>query len=223
MTVLDEFLESYLHYSVSQRLFEDRCRQLTECRGTAEERQALVDETLRLATCVSSNVNDTESLIADTVEYIQSEGGDPDLLEAISLITNNLREDRTRADDYNISVSGMRIGNVSRRPRRPQVANPFVYVPDEEPIEEPVEEEEPEAEESVIEEPVPEEEIPAEEEENGEEPDSEEQGSGDPGEIPEESVETEETGSTDTEEEPPAEVPEPEPEPKKKRKGFFGR
>jgi len=223
MTVLDEFLESYLHYSVSQRLFEDRCRQLTECRGTAEERQALVDETLRLATCVSSNVNDTESLIADTVEFIQSEGGDPDLLEAISLITNNLREDRTRADDYNISVSGMRIGNVSRRPRKPQVANPFVYVPDEEPIEEPVEEEEPEAEESVIEEPVPEGEKPAEEEENGEEPDSEEQGSGDPGEVPEESVETEETGSTDTEEEPPAEVPEPEPEPKKKRKGFFGR
>lgn len=223
MTVLDEFLESYLHYSVSQRLFEDRCRQLTECRGIAEERQALVDETLRLATCVSSNVNDTESLIADTVEFIQSEGGDPDLLEAISLITNNLREDRTRADDYNISVSGMRIGNVSRRPRKPQVANPFVYVPDEEPIEEPVEEEEPEAEETVIEEPVPEGETPAEEEENGEEPDSEEQGSGDPGEVPEESVETEETGSADTEEEPPAEVPEPEPEPKKKRKGFFGR
>lgn len=136
MTVLDEFLESYLHYSVSQRLFEDRCRQLTECRGTAEERQALVDETLRLATCVSSNVNDTESLIADTVEFIQSEGGDPNLLEAISLITNNLREDRTRADDYNISVSGMRIGNVSRRPRKPQVANPFVYVPEEEPEDE---------------------------------------------------------------------------------------
>ena len=27
MTVLDEFFDSYLHYSVSQRLFEDRCRQ----------------------------------------------------------------------------------------------------------------------------------------------------------------------------------------------------
>ena len=223
MTVLDEFLESYLHYSVSQRLFEDRCRQLTECRGTAEERQALVDETLRLATCVSSNVNDTESLIADTVEFIQSEGGDPDLLEAISLITNNLREDRTRADDYNISVSGMRIGNVSRRPRRPQVANPFVYVPDEEPIEEPVVEEEMEQEETVIEEPVSREEAPAEEEQNGEEPESEEQGSGDPGEIPEDTVETEETGPAETDEDQPAEVPEPEPKPKKKRKGFFGR
>ena len=133
MTVLDEFFDSYLHYSVSQRLFEDRCRQLTECRGSVEERQALVDETLRLATCVSGNANDTESLIADTVEFIQNNGGDPDLLEAISLITNNLKEDRARADDYNISVSGLRIGNTARRPRRPQVANPFVYVPDEEP------------------------------------------------------------------------------------------
>ena len=61
MTVLDEFFDSYLHYSVSQRLFEDRCRQLTECRGSVEERQALVDETLRLATCVSGNANDTAS------------------------------------------------------------------------------------------------------------------------------------------------------------------
>lgn len=136
MTVLDEFFDSYLHYSVSQRLFEDRCRQLTECRGSVEERQALVDETLRLATCVSGNANDTESLIADTVEFIHNNGGDPDLLEAISLITNNLKEDRARADDYNISVSGLRIGNTARRPRRPQVANPFVYVPEEEPEDE---------------------------------------------------------------------------------------
>ena len=136
MTVLDEFFDSYLHYSVSQRLFEDRCRQLTECRGSVEERQALMDETLRLATCVSGNANDTESLIADTVEFIQNNGGDPDLLEAISLITNNLKEDRARADDYNISVSGLRIGNTARRPRRPQVANPFVYVPEEEPEDE---------------------------------------------------------------------------------------
>ena len=136
MTVLDEFFDSYLHYSVSQRLFEDRCRQLTECRGSVEERQALVDETLRLATCVSGNANDTESLIADTVEFIQNNGGDPDLLEAISLITNNLKEDRARADDYNISVSGLRIGNTARRPRRPQVANPFVYIPEEGPEDE---------------------------------------------------------------------------------------
>ena len=147
MTVLDEFFDSYLHYSVSQRLFEDRCRQLTECRGSVEERQALVDETLRLATCVSGNANDTESLIADTVEFIQNNGGDPDLLEAISLITNNLKEDRARADDYNISVSGLRIGNTARRPRRPQVANPFVYVPEEEPEDESGDESEEESEE----------------------------------------------------------------------------
>lgn len=145
MTVLDEFFDAYLHYTVSQRLFEDRCRQLMECRGSVEERQALVDETLRLATCVSGNANDTESFIADTVEFIQNNGGDPDLLEAISLITNNLKEDRARADDYNISVSGLRIGNTARRPRRPQVANPFVYIPQEEPEEDSEEEDDAEA------------------------------------------------------------------------------
>jgi len=42
MTVLDEFFDSYLHYSVSQRLFEDRCRQLTECRGSVEDPNLLI-------------------------------------------------------------------------------------------------------------------------------------------------------------------------------------
>ena len=136
MTVLDEFNNAYLHYTVSQRLFEDRCRQLTECRGSAEERQALVDETLRLAVIVSGNANETESLIADTVEFIQNNGGNPDDLQALAYVANNIKEDRARADDYNISVSGLRIGNTARRPRRPQVANPFVYVPEEGPEDE---------------------------------------------------------------------------------------
>ena len=128
-TILEDFYESYLHYSVAQRLFEDTCRQLTQCKGTVDERQALVDETLRLATCVSDNIDDTESLIADTIEYLQAEGGDSDLLEAISLITNNLKEDRARADNYSLFVTARRTGNTTRRPRKPQVANPFEYVP----------------------------------------------------------------------------------------------
>ena len=127
MTVLDDFYESYLHYAVAQRLFEDTCRQLTECRGSPSERQALVDETLRLAMCVTDNVIDTESLIADTVEFVQSNGGNPELLEAVSYITNNLREDRDRADNYSLFVTARRSGNTVRKPRKPRVANPFVY------------------------------------------------------------------------------------------------
>lgn len=133
MTVLDEFYASYLHYTVAFRLWIDTCRQLAGCDGTLAERQALVDETLRLSMCVADNIDETESLIADTLEYLQSsEGGDPDLLEAISLITNNLKEDRTRADDYTRFVMRRRSGGREKRPRRPQVANPFVFVPDEE-------------------------------------------------------------------------------------------
>ncbi len=130
MTVLDEFYAGYLHYTVAFRLWTDTCRQLADCKGTLEERQALVDETLRLSMCVADNIDDVESLIADTLEYIQSEEtGDPDLLEALSLITNNLREDRARADDYTRFVMRRRSGGKEKRPRRPQIANPFVYVP----------------------------------------------------------------------------------------------
>ena len=141
MTVLDEFYAGYLHYTVAFRLWTDTCRQLADCKGSLDERQALVDETLRLSMCVADNIDEVESLIADTLEYIQSEDiGDPDLLGAISLITNNLKEDRARADDYTRFVMRRRSGGKEKRPRRPQIANPFVYTPQEEPEEEPEEE-----------------------------------------------------------------------------------
>ena len=140
MTVLDEFYAGYLHYTVAFRLWTDTCRQLADCKGSLDERQALVDETLRLSMCVADNIDEVESLIADTLEYIQSEDiGDPDLLGAISLITNNLKEDRARADDYTRFVMRRRSGGKEKRPRRPQIANPFVYTPQEEPEEEPEE------------------------------------------------------------------------------------
>lgn len=130
MTVLDEFYAGYLHYTVAFRLWTDTCRQLADCKGSLDERQALVDETLRLSMCVADNIDEVESLIADTLEYIQSEdAGDPDLLGAISLITNNLKEDRARADDYTRFVMRRRSGGKEKRPRRPQIANPFVFVP----------------------------------------------------------------------------------------------
>ena len=209
-TILDEFYESYLHYTVVQRLFEDTCRQLTQCKGTVDERQALVDETLRLATCVSDNIDDTESLIADTIEYLQSEGGDPDILEAMSYITNNLKEDRARADNYSLFVTARRTGNTTRRPRKPQIANPFVYVPDDEPQEETESEEpEPEATEEDVAESV--------EEEVGEVTGTEtETESEEPRESSEE--QSEEEGAAEEE----SDTDETDPEPKKKKK-IFGR
>ena len=202
-TILDEFFVSYLHYSVAQRLFEDTCRQLTQCKGTVDERQALVDETLRLATHVSDNIDDTESLIADTIEYLQSEGGDPDILEAMSYITNNLKEDRARADNYSLFVTARRTGNTTRRPRKPQIANPFVYVPDDEPQEDTGSEEpEPEATEEDVAESVEEE----------------------AGEVTEAETESEEPQESSEEQSEDEEIieEESEPEPKKKKK-IFGR
>ena len=202
-TILDEFFESYLHYTVAQRLFEDTCRQLTQCKGTVDERQALVDETLRLATHVSDNIDDTESLIADTIEYLQSEGGDPDILEAMSYITNNLKEDRARADNYSLFVTARRTGNTTRRPRKPQIANPFVYVPDDEPQEDTESEEpEPEATEEDVAESVEEE----------------------AGEVTEAETESEEPRESSEEQSEDEEIieEESEPEPKKKKK-IFGR
>ena len=95
----------------------------------------MVDETLRLSMCVTDNIDEIEGLIADTIEYIQSEDGDADLLEALSLITNNLKEDRARANSYGNYITYRGIGNRTRKPRKPQVANPFVpVVEEEEPI-----------------------------------------------------------------------------------------
>ena len=128
MTVLDEFYETHLHYTVSFRLWTDTCRQLADCKGSLDERQALIDETLRLSMCVADNIDDTEALIADTVEFLQSqEGPDRDLLDAMALIANNLKEDRARADDYTKFVMRRRSGGKEKRPRRPQIANPFVF------------------------------------------------------------------------------------------------
>ena len=223
MTVLDEFYAGYLHYTVAFRLWTDTCRQLADCKGSLDERQALVDETLRLSMCVADNIDEVESLIADTLEYIQSEDiGDPDLLGAISLITNNLKEDRARADDYTRFVMRRRSGGKEKRPRRPQIANPFVYTPQEEPEEEP-EEIEP------IEEPDPgnesteavsQEEPVTEEEEQGSEVIEEE-----PEEIVEEHpdnplAEESERIAEEQKNQPP-EVPEEQEQPRKK--GLFGR
>ncbi len=144
MTALEEFYEAYLHYSVSQRLFEDRCRQLTESDGTVSERQALVDETLRLAMCVTNNVIDLEPLLSEAADELRNGGGDRDILKALSLVSNTIREDRDRADSYTLFVTARRSGNTVRRPRRPRVANPFKFVEEdyEETGEDPVEEEE---------------------------------------------------------------------------------
>ena len=136
MTALDEFYSSYLHYTVAQRLFEDTCRQLITFKGNVDERQAMVDETLRLAMCVTDNIDETEGLMADAIEQIQSEEVGDDLLEAMSLIANNLKEDRARANSYSNYVTYRRIGNRERKPRKPQVANPFIPVlEEEEPVE----------------------------------------------------------------------------------------
>ena len=134
--ILDEFYESYLHYTVSQRLFEDRSRQLIGFKGDVDARQALVDETLRLAICVSDNIDDTEGMIPDVLDHLQDNDGDPDLIKAISYIANNLKEDRARANSYSSFVTYRRIGNRTRKPRRPQLANPFVpLVDDDGPVE----------------------------------------------------------------------------------------
>ena len=220
MTVLDEFYAGYLHYTVAFRLWTDTCRQLADCKGTLDERQALVDETLRLSMCVADNIDEVESLIADTLEYIQSEDiGDPDLLGAISLITNNLKEDRARADDYTRFVMRRRSGGKEKRPRRPQIANPFVYTPQEEPEEEP-EEIEP------IEEPDPgnesteavsQEEPVTEEEEQESEVIEEEPAE----EHPDNPLAEESERIAEEQKNQPPETPEEQEQPKKK--GLFGR
>ncbi len=124
----EEFYPAYLHYSVALRLFEDTCRQLRDCSGTVEERQALVDETLRLAVCVSDRIDEVEDMAPGVLSDLEESGEDEALAEAIPLIINQAAEDRRRVEAYTKFVTSRRIGQYDRLPRRPKVANPFLFV-----------------------------------------------------------------------------------------------
>lgn len=100
MTALSEFLVSYLHYSVSQRLFSDRCRQLIGFEGKEGERKALIDETLRLSVCVSDNAGILEGTIPGLMGHLQNEDDDDGLTGTVPFIINFLAEDRERAKTY---------------------------------------------------------------------------------------------------------------------------
>ena len=208
MTVKEEFFESFFHYSMAHRLFTDAGKQICEGKGTPEERQALVNESLRLSLIVSDYANETESLIPDTIEFVQTEMGDLDLVDAVSRAANIIKEDRAQANDYYLSISSMRMGNGFRKPRRPQIANPIVYVPEEEAEEEAVDETDPEVSDEVQEEDSSEEQSDDASESDGED-------SSDDGEVTEDVEESSEE---------PSESDESGPEPKKKKKkGLFRR
>ena len=208
MTVKEEFFESFFHYSMAHRLFTDAGKQICEGKGTPEERQALVNESLRLSLIVSDYANETESLIPDTIEFVQTEMGDLDLVDAVSRAANIIKEDRAQANDYYLSISSMRMGNGFRKPRRPQIANPFVYVPEEEAEEEAVDETDPEVSDEVQEE-------DASGEQSDEVPESDGEDSSGDAEVTEDVEESSEE---------PSESDESGPEPKKKKKkGLFRR
>lgn len=208
MTVKEEFFESFFHYSMAHRLFTDAGKQICEGKGTPEERQALVNESLRLSLIVSDYANETESLIPDTIEFVQTEMGDLDLVDAVSRAANIIKEDRAQANDYYLSISSMRMGNGFRKPRRPQIANPFVYVPEEEAEEEAVEETDPEVSDEV-----------QEEDASGEQSDDVPESDGE-----DSSGDAEVTEDVEESSEEPSESDESGPEPKKKKKkGLFRR
>ena len=208
MTVKEEFFESFFHYSMAHRLFTDAGKQICEGKGTPEERQALVNESLRLSLIVSDYANETESLIPDTIEFVQTEMGDLDLVDAVSRAANIIKEDRAQANDYYLSISSIRMGNGFRKPRRPQIANPFVYVPEEEAEEEAVEETDPEVSDEVQEE-------DSSGEQSDEVPESDGEDSSGDAEVTEDAEESSEE---------PSESDESDSEPKKKKKkGLFRR
>ena len=130
MNPLTEFYNLHLHYTVNQRLFEDRCRQLLHFKGTLDERQQLVDDTLRLSLAVTDTIDEEEAIMADTIEYIQTNeiDGGADILEAMSLVANNLKEDRARATSYSNLITRRKLGQTGQRVRQPQIANPYVPI-----------------------------------------------------------------------------------------------
>lgn len=126
MNPLERFLHTYLHYTVTQRLFEDTCRQLRDCEGTVE-RRVLVDEALRLAMSVSELADDAEALLPEARSYADAHDiGDPDIADALVLIANSIREDRARATSFAMFLTARRMGG-ARRARVPQVANPMRF------------------------------------------------------------------------------------------------
>ena len=128
MTALDDFLVAHFHYAESYFLWVGTCHQLRDFSGPPEQRSRLVDRTLELATYVSDNIDEAESLMNDAVRVLHASGdAGRDLLDGMSLAANAMREHRARADSYAKAVLRLRSGDPNPRPRRPQVANPFLF------------------------------------------------------------------------------------------------
>ena len=128
MSAVGDFMTAYLHYTVNQRLFEDTCRQLRDYKGEYEGRKQLVGETLRLASTVSDLADAVENSLTKAASYIQKHGSaDPDLPDALPLISNIVKEDRARASAYALFVTSKRYGGSVAAARKPMVANPFVF------------------------------------------------------------------------------------------------
>ncbi len=129
MSAVGDFLTAHLHYTVNQRLFEDTCRQLRDYKGDDSGREALIAETLRLATAVSDLTDSVENSLPAALAYIKKHGSpDPDMADALQLIANNVKEDRARATAYAMFVTSKKYGGPARAARKPMVANPFVFV-----------------------------------------------------------------------------------------------
>lgn len=127
MSAVGDFLTAHLHYTVNQRLFEDTCRQLRDYKGDDDGRKKLIEETMRLAVLVSDTIDAVETALPGAMAYIKKHGTpDPNLQDAILLISNNVKEDRARASAYAMFVTAKKYGGPARAARKPMVANPFI-------------------------------------------------------------------------------------------------
>lgn len=129
--IVDKFLTEWFWYSVAWSRFGDACRELADLEpeeASPSERQALVDETCRLAVIVSDESDPMIELGQNMIEELGKHDRNDDFLNAVAQIINTVASYRERADSYLKEIANLRVGGQPRTPRRPRVANPFLPI-----------------------------------------------------------------------------------------------
>ncbi len=129
--IVEDFLIEWFWYSVAWSRFGDACRELTDLEpeeASPTERQALVDETCRLAVIVSDESEPMLELGQKVIDDLEKHDRDDDFLNAVAQIINTIQSCHERADSYLKEIANLRVGGQPRTPRRPRVANPYLPV-----------------------------------------------------------------------------------------------
>ncbi|MBE6526319.1 MAG: hypothetical protein E7Z63_00905 [Thermoplasmata archaeon] len=132
---VNDFYRDYFVFSVQQRLFTDTCRQLYESEDPADVKQQLLDECHRLSVIVADLSQGIIDTIPSIIKLMSSrKDRDDETLDLLTFASNIAHEDGESSSAFALAITSKELG-IKRRPRTPQIANPFIMTEEEQALE----------------------------------------------------------------------------------------